>query len=481
MNKEFYRFRRIGSLIGEYKELEKQSIFFAGPDILNDPMEGFRDIYWSGDFIVWKNLFRHYLLCLERLCSLLLLSGEDHQISKDSMPVFHGEQDFPTPMYKALFNDISNRFFENSNLMSLIKSISERSTPVRRDELFFYLSNIHAFALETIYAEYEKKGLIPERSHKDITATQPLHDLIDQNFISVLEKGLNEEGSAESLSSAIFAAHKHTHSQIDLIYRHNGVIDRDKKNRSLVINDFSEEYISQLEKLVFPEWYTACFMTECKSSSVWGHYGDNHTGACLIFNADVVDEQSFLKLKGRNGYSSSGPTYGFGNHMFYPINYVEGYGQIDFFRMLGRLPISKLNSMWYSMDGVMSRCADHITSDEQKWRDQYWKNFYRDITIKSKDWAYENEHRLILSSSFDSFADAKDRSLTYDFKSLKGIIFGIKTKTEDKLEIIKIIESKCRENKRDDFKFYQARYSPQDKCIVHSELTLLNFSETRCQ
>jgi hypothetical protein len=478
MNEEFYRFRRTSNLIGEYKELENQSIFFAGPDILNDPMEGFRDIYWSGDFIVWKNLFRHYLLCLERLCSLLLLSGEDHPISKDNMPVFHGEEDFPTPMYKALFNDITKRFFENSNLTTLIKSISERFTPVRRDELFFYLSNIHAFALETIYAEYEKNGLIPERSHKDTTATKPIQDLIDQNFISVLEAGLKEKGSGEALSSAIFAAHKHTRSQMDLIYRHNGVIDRDKKNRNLVINDFSEEYISQLEKLVFPEWYTACFMTECKSSSVWGHYGDSHTGVCLIFNTDVVDGTSYLKLKGRNGYSSSGPTYGYGNHMFYPINYVEGYGQIDFFRMLGRLPIPKLNSMWYSMDGVMSCFADHITSNEQKWREQYWKNFYRDITVKSKDWAYENEHRLILSSSFDSFADPKDRSLIYDFKSLKGIIFGIKTKTEDKLEIIKIIESKCRENNRDNFKFYQARYSPQDKRIVHSELALLNFSKS---
>lgn len=185
----------------------------------------------------------------------------------------------------------------------------------------------------------------------------------------------------------------------------------------------------------------------------------------------------FLKLKGRSGDTSSGPTYDFSDHMFYPINYVEGYGQIDFFRMLGRLPIPKLNSTWYSIDGVMSRCADHITSNEETWRKQYWKNFYRDITVKSKDWAYENEHRLILSSSFDSFADSKDRSLTYEFKSLKGIIFGIKTKTEDKLKIIKIIEGKCRENNRDDFKFYQARYSTQDKCILYSELTLIDLAK----
>lgn len=141
MSNEFYRFRRISSLIGEFKELENQSIYFAEPDSLNDPMEGFRDMYWSGDYIVWNNLFRHYLLCLERLCSLLLISGEEHPISKDDMPVFSGEDDFPTPIYKELFNDITASFFDNKNLSTLIKSISERTTPVRRDELFFYLSN----------------------------------------------------------------------------------------------------------------------------------------------------------------------------------------------------------------------------------------------------------------------------------------------------------------------------------------------------
>jgi hypothetical protein len=55
MKKEFYRFRRINSLIGEFEELENQSIYFAEPESLNDPMEGFRDMYWRGDFIVWRN------------------------------------------------------------------------------------------------------------------------------------------------------------------------------------------------------------------------------------------------------------------------------------------------------------------------------------------------------------------------------------------------------------------------------------------
>lgn len=478
MKKEFYRFRRINSLIGEFEELEHQSIYFAESDSLNDPMEGFRDMYWKGDLIVWRNLFRHYLLCLERLCSLLTISGEDHPISKSDMPVFSGEEDFPTPMYKELFFTISNRFFDNENLIKLIDSISKRTTPVRRDELFFYLRNIHSFALEVIYSEYEKNGLIPERESKNSEADKPIVDLLNQDFIGVLEKGLSDNGGDERIANAIFSAHQHSNQQMDLIYRYNGKIDSDKKNRNLVIIEFPKEYISQIEKLVFPDWYTACFMSECKSSSVWGHYGDNHSGACLIFNADIISDKPFLKLKGRNGYSStSGPTYGFSNRMFYPIDYIQGYGQIDFFRMLGRLPVPKLNSMWYTLDGSLSECADDMIKSEDSWRKKYWENFYRDVTVKSKDWSYENEHRLILASSLDSFSAPKDRSLNYEFSSLKGIIFGIKTTTEDKLKVIEIIEKKCVETDRDDFKFYQAHYSPEEKCITHSEMSLLSFTK----
>jgi len=446
MKKEFYRFRRINSLIGEFEELENQSIYFAEPESLNDPMEGFRDMYWRGDFIVWRNLFRHYLLCLERLCSLLIISGEEYPITTDHMPVFSGEEDFPTPMYQELFVNITNKFFDNESITKLIESISKRTTPVRRDELFFYLRNTHSYALEIIYSEYERSGLIPERDNRNSEADKPIRGLLNQEFIGILEKRLIESDGDEKTANAMFSAHHHSNLQMDLIYRFNGNIDSSKKNRNLVIIEFPKEYISQIEKLVFPDWYTACFMSECKSSSVWGHYGDNHSGACLIFNADVINEKSFLKLKGRNGYSSaSGPTYGFSNRMFYPIDYIQGYGQIDFFRMLGRLPIPKLNSMWYSLNGSFSECADDMIKSEDSWRKNYWENFYRDVTVKSKDWSYENEHRLILAGSLDSFSDPKDRSLNYEFSSLKGIIFGIKTTTEDKLKVIKIIEKKCRE------------------------------------
>ena len=61
---ELYRLRSMTKLFGDFQELEKQSIYFESPGKLNDPMEGFRDIVWQGDRIVWTNLFRHYLYCL---------------------------------------------------------------------------------------------------------------------------------------------------------------------------------------------------------------------------------------------------------------------------------------------------------------------------------------------------------------------------------------------------------------------------------
>lgn len=57
-----YGFRKVENILGKYRELENQEIYFSEIDALNDPMEGFRDFYWSGDLIVWQNFLKHYLL-----------------------------------------------------------------------------------------------------------------------------------------------------------------------------------------------------------------------------------------------------------------------------------------------------------------------------------------------------------------------------------------------------------------------------------
>ena len=45
--------------------------------------------------------------------------------------------------------------------------------------------------------------------------------------------------------------------------------------------------------------------------------------------------------------------------------------------------------------------------------------------LKTKDWKYEQEYRLILRSRWSKLDEKKNRTRTYNFNSLKGIIFGI--------------------------------------------------------
>ncbi|WP_049709400.1 hypothetical protein [Pseudomonas trivialis] len=229
MEKKFYRFRPINRLISDFKELENQSIYFASPSQLNDPMEGFRDLVWNGDHIVWSNLFKHYLLCTERLCALLMLTGEGHEIPQENIVLLTCEADLPTPMYKELFKRITQAFFADPDLVKLIQKISERSTPVRRDERCFYLTAIHPLAIESIQNEYENSHLTPERKHKDDKAGAIIANLIKSDFIGKLENSINQSKSEDLIAEFLFLPQRKSNEQIDIILHHNGTIDSDKK------------------------------------------------------------------------------------------------------------------------------------------------------------------------------------------------------------------------------------------------------------
>jgi len=65
-------------LIGEdYRELEKQELVLSSPQYFNDPLEGYQDVFWDGDEILWENLLRHYLLNLLRAAYICRLYDDD--------------------------------------------------------------------------------------------------------------------------------------------------------------------------------------------------------------------------------------------------------------------------------------------------------------------------------------------------------------------------------------------------------------------
>ena len=236
--------------------------------------------------------------------------------------------------------------------------------------------------------------------------------------------------------------------------------------------DFPKMYLREIERLLWPKWYTACFMKDYRNSSVWGNYRDKHKGACLIFESVKTDEPHRLELSERAGK-------GLRTIPLYEVIYANKPGEVDFFRSIGRTTVEQqLMELWYTdAEGNVSECAAHIPRDDEidnddtvAWRKSYWDSFYRDITAKTKDWEYEQEYRLILADSLRQFDEQENRTLKYNFNSLKGIIFGIKTSDQHRLRIIEIIQEKCEKYERTNFKFYQAYYSPENGDIRKHEI-----------
>jgi hypothetical protein len=100
------------------------------------------------------------------------------------------------------------------------------------------------------------------------------------------------------------------------------------------------------------------------------------------------------------------------------------------------------------------------------------------VTVKLKAWEKEKESRLIQMSMLNDLSDSNLRKLRYDFNSLEGIIFGINTTMDNKLDIMKRIENLCAVYKRPNFSFYQARYDEISREIIHDKLESIRVGYT---
>lgn len=463
MSKLFYRFRKTQNIF-DFKELENQEIYFASNEELNDPMEGFKNLVFNGDKIVWRNLFKHYLLCLESMYQTYLICGESHTKFDISMiPIFRSFDDIETPKYKDLFEKIYLETFEIYG--QTIDKIATRTTSITKEELYKYLYSFHMIALEIIQRNYEAQGLIPKREN-----TVDIQKFIEQDAgkqIDAIEAMIQEHGQEKMdnflQTTSLFYEELNFVQSVNLKQTPN----------KLFLLSLPKNYLKAIDKLTYPKNYVACFTGEdaINNSSVWGHYGDSHKGICLIFKPNEKESLSFFNAK--IGYGGNGVILGETSLSFEKITYGEAYPKIDFFRSLGRLPIPKLNATWYVDDDKnLSDIHNEVFTDEEKWRNSYWSKYTQNNLIKTKDWSYEDEYRLVLNGGIDGEIDKQYRVLKYDFQNLYGLIFGINTTDEDKIKIFDTIQKKCLEHKRKDFELFQAYYCNTNKNIQFRKLNI---------
>ena len=466
---DLYRFRSMDNLLGKYQELEKRAIYFASPDELNDPMEGIRDIVWRGDKIVWTNFFKHYVYCLVVCYFLYTLTKSSDEFDVNKIPIPDRWDLPPNPHIKQLFNDIWHQFRNLPDIPKIIKELEDIDC-----EIGYAAIEVLLFAIQSIFIKehtelYFQHGILPDSEMQELTegllSTQEWSDRI-LAFLSDIAK------SDTRGIEWIIASRRHSDRLNHLMDFSNSSVQPPAKvllkNALLMMLDFPKAYLNKAERLLWPNWYTACFIENYHNSSVWSHYGDQHRGACLMFETEKTDTSHGLTLHHA--------THNGGKQIsFYEISYRSKPSKIDFFRSIIRARFNDIMKLWYTdEEGNKSECAPHIShgDDERAWEKKLTDIFYDGITTKTKDWAYEKEYRLILEDMSGKYSTVESRTLTYDFKSLKGIIFGIKASDEDRLRIIEVIQEKCKRCKRTDFGFYQAYYSPESGGIRKDELPL---------
>lgn len=470
-----YRFRKISHLLDGHHELENQEIYFAPPEDLNDPMEGYKDIYWKGDTIVWRNFIVNYIRSVEYTIMVIVLYGYEKKLTQQDILVSPNHETYSKLPRNIFFQSILDRVFSNEFIEALPESLANRKNPVRRSELISYLEFFHPFIIHAISEEYQKRKLIS--SPFLVSDVSDLKKVIAKNgnLVNLTNRLEDENLKVDRPSEKMFHIASMTHQQVKLMKLYELSNDPKTPNTIFMLSEYPERYVNELETIMYPTWYSASFLSENTNSAVWGHYGDNHTGVCLKFKSVVEDNKPCLHMEAEPGHGH-GRILGMRPHIFEKIEYHNEHPEIDFFRSLGRLNKLQLNALWYEDgNGNRSECGTHLNENEQEWRNNYWESFTTSITVKLAEWSYEKEFRLILTGGFLDYSTPAKRKLKYDFKDLESITFGIKTSDEDKVKIMQIIDEKCKKNKRSDFTFYQAYYSKETGKIESYKLSLLKF------
>lgn len=425
-------------------------------------MEGYKDVYWSGDAILWKNLIKNYLCSLQFTVPIFQFLGEEVDSSIFQNVSSWRESSLPTEAAKEIFNEIADLFFAGSHITKFPELLASVQNPIRRDQLIFCLKALHPRAIECIFSVFVKRNLVPASYAlkpydgdaslaQAVTALEALTKISSDIDFQDLDRG--------------FELVNQNLSQLDFIQLLNSKSKRQRLWAELCFR-FPEIYVKSLDNLLHTKWYAACFVSDQNQASMWGNYGDEHKGVCLKFRTSGNgDGENGLKLNRTVGVSATQndtkKIYGDVWHKFEKIQYTDKFPEIDFFASIGQTTMPALISDWYSDGkGKISPRLDRISEDEGQWISEFWKMFLSVITCKFNDWQHEGEYRIVLYSVLNQFQCADDRKLFYDFMSLEGITFGLNTSFSDKAKIIDIVREKCLRHSRNDFEFSQAHYSP---------------------
>jgi hypothetical protein len=472
-----YRIRSIEKLLG-MGELENQQIYFSPVEDLNDPVEGYKDLLWRGDHVAWRNLLKHYVLCLLNVVPVCFIGGPDFDRNVLRKVVPAVPSGLPDAPIRLIYEKVLTAFLSELQVQEFLNLMAARTAPVRRHELTYYLRNLHSFALHATLKEFAALGLVgdptfmagkdPEEFRRNVSNAM-------RGAAALPDIQHRTEWSAETF----FLFNSSLISQLHLCNEYQ-IIDRvNTRPMALFTHYFAPTYVAALERLVHPDLYLACFVANVTNASMWGQYGNGHRGVALKFRVTTNERGNptipirqivgATAAKGR----ATVPILEHRPMECLKVNYSPRFPPVDFFNSLGALSNEKLYTFWYKGDreGEFSISAKEAFKDQEA-RETYWDALETGALSKTPDWRLEEEYRILYRPGW-SLNEPTDRLLGYKFEDLTGIVFGARTDLEDKLQIMRIIDKKCAQHKRSDFEFSEILFMPETSTFIERRLDLV--------
>ena len=460
-----YRYRSLEKIF-KFNELENLEIYFSKPSELNDQMENYMNIIWQGDEIAFKGLFKHYLYTLCQLYIIATLVKPGEKLDKYNLPIFIQYKDLSLPLMETTFKEIYEKFFSSNEIIAIPKLMADSHKKYSIDEILTIFKTIHLYAYFVINTQIKKdifnKDLLKEDSYNKI-----FEEIKSWDGYKNILKLLNQNSNKNEVATQIY--NLTLQQQTYQLYLKKMYKDKDTYNIEILSFEFPELYINQIKKLMYGNFYVACFSGTYKNEPMWSHYANCENGICLRFKNKNENNKQYIKIYSPTGISCGSNGLKIEKNWSYSIlnnvDYNYEYPEIDFFKSLGCIPHPVIDSFWLCNYNKtkFSSCLN-VYKDMDEWRTRYYKKAREYICTKSKNWEYEQEYRLFkMDMMHPTYEDTDNRFAKFHFEDLDAIIFGRKVSLDDKKRVIKIIQAHCEKNGQKGFKFYDLYYSTLTK------------------
>ena len=151
-----YHYRSVESA---RKEIECRTFRYADRNELNDPLEGYAQIYWKGDCPAWEGLFRNYICSVYyAVVGIQLNASEELLAERAVIPDIHCFDDVPLGQ---VWKELSDRFVQTALVQKLIVDLGNTEIEMNAHRLRQILRLCHEDAIKICLDDMHKRKTLP--------------------------------------------------------------------------------------------------------------------------------------------------------------------------------------------------------------------------------------------------------------------------------------------------------------------------------